>query len=144
MSSAIENLASNPIVATAYARDEKEFFGQGWSHYPTRFKATANGLRACLSVYNTPKHTQVNWSLSDADIPEDYILRNGYEWRQQWTRFELTPEESRALAAELGFDIAAWLAGALEACRTDVTADMMARTGNVVDAATFHAARAGD
>lgn len=144
MSDFIRTLASNAVVIAARDRDEKQFFGQGWSHYPKAFQHALNGVNYYLSVYNTPNHTQVNWNLKDEAMPFNGA---GYpEWPlgETWLLFALTPEESRTLAAEIGLPFADWLEAALAACRSDVTAEAMARAGNVVDLPNFHASRAGD
>jgi hypothetical protein len=134
----ILNLARDPVVAAARHRDEKAFFGQGWSHYPRAFEHSAGGVNFYLSVFNTPNHVQVNWNLSDADLPP-LTYTDGKR-----LLFALTPEETTTLAASLGLPVTGWLAGALEACRTDVTPEKVARAGNVVDLPNFHAARTED
>src|SRR5579859_7848381 len=69
MSDFIKTLAAHPIVVRARARDVKQFFGQGWSHYPKVFQYATDGINFCLLVYNTPNHTQVNWNLGDEAMP---------------------------------------------------------------------------
>jgi hypothetical protein len=136
MSETIKSLrASDPVVAAARARDEKQFFGQGWSHYPTAFEHTLGGVRYYLHVFNTPNHVQVNWNLRD--VGSD---RNDYR-DDIFLLFALTPEESRGMASSLGVPISGWLDGALAACRGDVTPGVVARDGNVVDLSNFHASR---
>ena len=138
MSEFLRDLSSRPLVVAARARDEKEFFGQCWSHYPETFQHATAGVDFCLSMWNTPNHRQINWGLRDQGTDHgDYA--DGV-----WLTFALTPEESRALAAEIGLPITDWLDAALAACRQDVTPDAVARAGNVVDLPTFHASRAGD
>jgi hypothetical protein len=136
MSETIKNLrASDPVVAAALARDEKAFFGQGWSHYPVPFEHPLNGVRYYLFVFNTPNHVQVNWNLRD--VGSD---RNDYR-DDVSLLFALTPEESRGLASGLGLPVSEWLDAALAACRGDVTPGAVARDGNVVDLPNFHASR---
>jgi len=144
MSEFIRELSASAVATAAMARDEKQFFGQGWSHYETPFEALVGGVKYYLFVYNTPNHRQVNWNLKDEDVP--YLMANTRQYPSgvACLQLALTPEESRSLADSIGLPIAEWLDAALESCRTDVTADRMARAGNVVDSATFHAARVGD
>jgi hypothetical protein len=138
MSDFIVSLSADPALVTAAGRDARLFFGQGWSHYPLPFRHEAGGVKFYLTAYNTPRVTQVNWSVRDADLdPFRYD-----EGRSLW--FALTPDESRALAARLGLPLGEWLGAALEACRTDVTPGRVAEDGVVVDLPNFHAARAGD
>lgn len=142
MSDSIRAIAGNAAVLAARARDEKQYFGQGWSHYPTAFRHTSNGVQYYLSVYNTPKHIQVNWSVSDEVMPSGGAGRREWPYGEAWLVFALTPEESRGLADELGLSISDWLAGALASCQGDTTAESMARDGNVIDLPSFHASRA--
>jgi hypothetical protein len=134
----ILNLRKTELVAKAEGRDEKEFFGQGWSHFPTKFQERLGEVNYYLFVYNTPRETQVNWNLRMVGSNRDSYGKG------ELLLLALTPEESRELAATLGLNIADWLAAALEACRTDVTAEKVARDGVCVDLANFHASRAGD
>jgi hypothetical protein len=137
MGETIRALRQDAGVMAARARDEKEFFGQGWSHYPTPFRHTAGGVDYYLSVWNTPNCPQVNWSLRDAGCGLDDC---GDETS---LLLALTPEESRGLAARLGLPLDGWLAEALGACARDVTPGAVARSGNVVDRETFNVLRSG-
>lgn len=115
-------------------QSDKQIFGQGWSHFDERFLASSGGVDYSLSVWNTPNQPQVNWHAQP-------VGRDPRTGDMNFVCAALTVEESRELANAVGLLIGEWIDRAIDSCRSDVTAEKVAREGVCVDLPNFHAAR---
>lgn len=124
---------------------EREFWGEGWSHFPEAFECEIDGLCVRICCHNYAR-------LKFAWCPRDPATANrAWPDGADWAYGELTLEETITLGSEIGMEITDWLDRANQACDTDVFSDRDAETPMAeirrqteVDPATFHALRSGD
>lgn len=137
MTTPVQKLLANPLVAEVIDRDEREHFGEQWAFYEGKsFEAVHEDVRFHLSAYVGPT-PRFSWSIKD---PSKSTLNNGTVWRKDWALFYLTYEESVSLAEKIGLPAKEWLDRAMAA----VSGCKQRFVPNMVDLATFHAMRAND
>ena len=80
----------------------------------TGFEARIGDVRIGLTTYILPL-ILISWSVQAGSLGSS----NGGQYGIDWLIADLAVFETRELAAELGLDVADWLAGALAVCECD-------------------------